>query len=119
MSIASNVIDENSKLGLARTLMREKLAANGIYYNNHDSIFQLVRRWNLKYADVSFNTPYSSEIYAGAEITVGATVTDSSTDDPISGMPVTIIMKNIFLTNRQSLCHDVLHLLPFHELYRE
>lgn len=85
MSIASNVIDENSKLGLARTLMREKLAANGIYYNNQDSIFQLVRRWNLKYADVSFNTPYSSEIYAGAEITVGATVTDSSTDDPISG----------------------------------
>ena len=91
MSIASNVIDENSKLGLARTLMREKLAANGIYYNNQDSIFQLVRRWNLKYADVSFNTPYSSEIYAGAEITVGATVTDSSTDDPISGMPVTVI----------------------------
>lgn len=94
MSIASNAIDENSKLGLARTLMREKLAANGIYYNNQDSIFQLVRRWNLKYADVSFNTPYSSEIYAGAEITEGATVTDPSTDDPISGMPVTVVSED-------------------------
>lgn len=62
MSIASNVIDENTKLGTARGLLREKLAANGIYYSNSDSIFQLMRRWNLKYADISFNTPYSSNL---------------------------------------------------------
>lgn len=91
MSIASNVIDENTKLGTARGLLREKLAANGIYYSASDSIFQLVRRWNMKYVDISFNTPYSRDIYAGAQISVGATVTDSSTDDPISGMPITVV----------------------------
>lgn len=91
MSIASNVIDENIKLGTARTFLREKLAANGIYYNSSDSIFQLVRRWNLKYADVSFSTPSSSEIYAGAQIRVGATATDPSTDDPIAGMMITVV----------------------------
>ena len=91
MSIASNVIEENNKLGTARTLMREKLVANGIYYNNSDSIFQLVRRWNLRYVDISFNTPSSGDIYPGAQISVGATITDPSTDNPISGMPVTIV----------------------------
>ena len=91
MSIASNVIDENTKLGTARTLMREKLTANGIYYSNSDSVIQLVRRWNLRYANISFNTPSSSEIYPGAQITVGATITDPSNDNPISGLPVTIV----------------------------
>ena len=91
MSIASNVINENTILGTARGLLREKLAANGIYYSASDSIFQLVRRWNMKYVDISFNTPYSREIYEGAQISVGATVTDSTTEDPISGMPVTVV----------------------------
>ena len=91
MSIASNVLDENTKLGTARTLLREKLTANGIYYNNSDSIFQLIRRWNLRYMDISFNTISSNQIYEGAQISVGATVTDSSTDDPISGMPITVV----------------------------
>ena len=62
MSIASNVIEENNRLGTARTLMREKLAANRIYYSNSDSVIQLVRRWNLIYADISFNTPSSGDI---------------------------------------------------------
>ena len=91
MSIAGNVIDENTRLETARTLLREKLTANGIYYSASDSIFQLVRRWNLKYADIAFTAPSSSQIYAGAEITVGATVTDSLNDNPISGMPVTVV----------------------------
>lgn len=91
MSIASNVIDENTRLGTARGLLREKLAANGIYYSASDSIFQLLRRWNLKYADIAFIIPSSSQIYAGAEIAVGATVTDSANDNPISGMPVTVV----------------------------
>ena len=91
MSIASNVIEENNRLGTARTLMREKLAANRIYYSNSDSVIQLVRRWNLIYADVSFNTPSSGDIYQGAQVSVGATITDLSNDNPISGMPVTIV----------------------------
>ena len=91
MSIASNVIEENNRLGTARTLMRQKLTANSIYYSNSDSVIQLVRRWNLIYANVNFNTPSSGDIYPGAQISVGATITDPSTDNPISGMPVTIV----------------------------
>lgn len=91
MSIDSNVIEENNRLGTARTLMRQKLTANSIYYSNSDSVIQLVRRWNLIYADISFNTPSSGDIYPGAQISVGATITDPSTDNPISGMPVTIV----------------------------
>lgn len=91
MSIASNVIEENNRLGTARTLMRQKLTANSIYYSNSDSVIQLVRRWNLIYADISFNTPSSGDIYPGAQVSVGATITDPSTDNPISGMPVTIV----------------------------
>ena len=91
MSIASNVIDENNRLGTARTLMREKLTANGIYYSNSDSLIQLVRRWNMIYVDVAYNTPSSGDIYPGAQISVGATITDPSTDNPIQGMPITIV----------------------------
>ena len=68
MSIASNVIGENNRLGTARTLMRQKLTANSIYYSNSDSVIQLVRRWNLIYADISFNTPSSDDIYSGVEV---------------------------------------------------
>ena len=78
MSIASNVIEENNRLGTARTLMRQKLTANSIYYSNSDSVIQLVRRWNLIYADISFNTPSSGDIYPGAQVSVGATITDPS-----------------------------------------
>ena len=52
MSIASNVLDENTKLGTARTLLREKLTANGIPYNNSDSIFTLIRRWIFTGKDI-------------------------------------------------------------------
>lgn len=38
-----------------------------------------------------FQHSYSRNIYAGAQISVGVTVTDSSTDNPISGMPITVI----------------------------
>lgn len=91
MSIASNIIDENTKLGTARSLLREKLTGNGIYYHNSDSIFQLVRRWNLRYMDIDFNYISSTEIYEGAQIIAGATVTDSSTEEPIPGMPITVV----------------------------
>ena len=43
MSIASNVIDENTKLGTARTILREKLTAWNIVYNNDDTLFQLLK----------------------------------------------------------------------------
>ena len=54
MSIASNVIDENTTLGNARTILREKLAAWNIDYNNSDTLFELLKRW--KYTDNQVNT---------------------------------------------------------------
>ena len=44
MSIAGNVIEENTKLGNARTILREKLAAWNIDYNNSDTLFELLKR---------------------------------------------------------------------------
>ena len=45
MSIASNVVEENNRLTLARTLLREKLTLNKISYEDSDTIFELIARW--------------------------------------------------------------------------
>jgi len=45
MSIASNVIEENYRLALARSLLREKLTLNKISYEDSDTIFELIARW--------------------------------------------------------------------------
>ena len=45
MSIASNVIEENNRLALARSLLREKLTLNKISYEDSDTIFELIARW--------------------------------------------------------------------------
>ncbi|WP_296887838.1 hypothetical protein [uncultured Methanobrevibacter sp.] len=45
MSIASNVIEENNRLTLARSLLREKLTLNNIQYEDSDTIFELIARW--------------------------------------------------------------------------
>lgn len=45
MSIASNVIEENNRLTLARSLLREKLILNNIQYEDSDTIFELIARW--------------------------------------------------------------------------
>ena len=45
MSIASNVIETNSRLTTARNLLREKLTANGVQYDESDTIFELLKRW--------------------------------------------------------------------------
>lgn len=91
MSIASNVIDENTKLGNARTILREKLAAWNIDYNNSDTLFQLLKRW--KYTDnllsVAIFYPSENECIAGAEVTAGAVIKDGD-NQPIEGMPVKV-----------------------------
>lgn len=45
MSIVSNVIEENNRLTLARSLLREKLTLNNIHYEDSDTIFELIARW--------------------------------------------------------------------------
>lgn len=92
MSIASNVIDENTKLGTARTILREKLTAWNIDYNSSDSLFQLLRRW--KYTDsnvyVTIFYPSQNECIAGAQVKAGANVSDDN-DQPIVNLPVKVV----------------------------
>ena len=92
MSIASNVIDENTKLATGRTILREKLTAWNIDYNNSDTLFELLRRW--RYTDnslyISIFYPSENECMAGAEVTAGADIVDDD-DQPIPNMPVKVI----------------------------
>lgn len=91
MSIASNVIDENTKLGNARTILREKLAAWNIDYNNSDTLFKLLKRW--KYTDNQLSIlifyPSENECMANAQVEAGAVIKDGD-NQPIEGMPVKV-----------------------------
>ncbi|MBR1611816.1 MAG: hypothetical protein IJ672_10130, partial [Methanobrevibacter sp.] len=91
MSIASNVIDENNKLGTARTILRGKLEAWNIDYTNSDTLFQLLQRW--QYTDnqlyVSLFYPSENECIAGAQVTAGAVIVDGN-DDPVEDLPVKV-----------------------------
>ena len=103
MSIASNVIDENTKLGTARTLLREKLTANGIPYKNSDSIFTLIRRWVFTGTDIHvfFSYPDENESMSGNTGEASATVyTYDSNDDTVylSDVPVDITINGITYT---------------------
>ena len=91
MSIASNVIDENTKLATGRTILREKLTAWNIDYNNSDTLFELLRRW--RYTDnslyISIFYPSENECIAGVEVTAGAVISDND-DQPLQNMPVKV-----------------------------
>lgn len=91
MSIASNVIDENTKLSTGRTILREKLTAWNIDYNNSDTLFELLRRW--RYTDnslyISIFYPSENECLAGAEVTAGAVIKDND-NQPLQNMPVKV-----------------------------
>ena len=51
MSIASTVLTVNERLELARTLMKEKLSANGKDYLSDDNLLELIDRWRCFYYD--------------------------------------------------------------------
>ena len=51
MSIASNVLTVNERLALARTLMKEKLTANGKEFLADDNLVDLLERWRCSYYD--------------------------------------------------------------------
>lgn len=96
MSISSNVIDENEKLGTARTLLREKLTLNGVSYKNSDSIFMLLKRWAYTnfagYSNIFF--PSESSIREGNTVSAGVTVYDND-DNPVEGVPAEVTVNGI------------------------
>lgn len=51
MSIASTVLTVNERLELARTLMKEKLTANGKDFLADDNLNDLIERWRCLYFD--------------------------------------------------------------------
>ncbi|MEE0936078.1 MAG: Ig-like domain-containing protein [Methanobrevibacter sp.] len=91
MSIASNIIDENTKLGNARTILREKLTAWNIDYNHSDTLFELLKRWRYTDNQLSILIFYPSvnECIARAEVTAGAVIKDED-NQPIEDMPVKV-----------------------------
>lgn len=51
MSIASTILTVNERLELARTLMKEKLTANGKDFLEDDDLNNLIERWRCLYFD--------------------------------------------------------------------
>ena len=93
MSIASNVIETNTRLATARTLLREKLTANGIPYDDDETIFELMKRWAYTrfagYANIFF--PDENEVKEGIEVSAGVTIYDND-DNGVEGVPATVIV---------------------------
>ena len=65
MSIASNVILENTRLGTTRTKLRNKLTEYNIWWDNTLTIFELAERLVLMFAVTVLNTVKSTIITPG------------------------------------------------------
>ena len=75
MSIAGNVIEENSRLGTVRTNLRNKLTHYGVYWYNSDTIATLVRRiFFIEYPEMPGGGGHPS---SGDTVSVGETLTFS------------------------------------------
>lgn len=94
MSIASNVIEINSRLATARTNLRNKLTQGGVDYKLTDDLFELLKRWPLTYLRGS------GYYYNDAELSPGNTtnivqylngdVADVPVDFEVNGVRTTI-----------------------------
>ena len=93
MSIASNVIETNSRLTTARNLLREKLTANGVQYDESDTIFELLKRWayTRTAGDYDFIYPSEYEVKEGAELSFGVFIYDHD-GNFVEGVPATVIV---------------------------
>ena len=80
MSIASNVIDANTKLAIIRNNLKILLENHGIVYYSSDDIFTLARRaWFLIYpTNGSQGGGYSTEAVAGEPINFNVTMKDDN-----------------------------------------
>ena len=97
MSIASNVVETNSRLDMARTLLREKLSDNGIQYEDSDTIFELLKRWaytNFPDGYYSVFYPSEEEVTEGSEVSAGVDILDSE-DNPVEGVPAAVIVNGV------------------------
>ena len=93
MSIASNVVEVNSRLATARDLLEDKLTGNGIVYDNSDTIFELLKRYAYARSQGSYSIfyPLDMEVKEGAEISAGVEIYDSN-DNPVEGVPAEVIV---------------------------
>lgn len=91
MSIASNVIETNTRLATARTLLRQKLSDNGIIYDESDTIFELLKRWAYtRFAgSYSYFFPDEIEVREGGELSAGVTISDND-GNRVEGVPATV-----------------------------
>ena len=74
MSIASTVLTVNERLELARTLMKEKLTANGKDFLADDNLNDLIERWRCLYFDrCSINNTSDWTVNGSSSITYDST----------------------------------------------
>ena len=74
MSIASTVLTVNERLELARTLMKEKLTANGKDFLADDNLNDLIERWRCLYFDrCSINNTSDWTVNGSLSITYDST----------------------------------------------
>ena len=93
MSIAENVVETNSRLATARTLLRGKLSDNRIHYEDSDTLFELLKRWAYTNfaGDYSIFYPTEIEVKEGGEVSAGVDIYDSD-DNPVEGVTATVIV---------------------------
>lgn len=93
MSIASNVVEENTRLATARNLLRQKLVDNRIQYDDSDTIFELLKRWAYTNFAGYYSIFYTSEndVRECGEVSAGVTIRDND-DNPVEGVPAKVIV---------------------------
>lgn len=89
MSIADNVILENTRLGTARTNLRTKLTNENVPWYTDDTIMDLARRIIFFKYDMS---EYSSSYYSDDDLYVGQTIEVGVTGLPVAGIPLDVII---------------------------
>ena len=93
MSIASNVIEENNRLAIARSLLREKLTLNNVHWEDSDTIFELLARWANTNDELIIQYIRPNSCFAGNTVEFGAKITiydDNDDEVGVSDVPVTI-----------------------------
>ena len=80
MSIASNVILENTRLGTTRTKLRNKLTEYNIWWDNSLTIFELAERLTMMFGIPVLNKEQSNKVYPGG---VQYSVTLEDADVPV------------------------------------
>lgn len=89
MSIASNVILENTRLGTVRTNLRTKLTNENVPWYSEDTIMDLARRIIFFKYDMS---EYGSRYYTTDDLFVGQTLEVGAWGLPVADIPLDVII---------------------------